>query len=109
MRMRAIRERITFFRRFPGERFKVVHLESEMSQVRPYHYRTALVELADLNFLVAPWRLEENQLRAAPGSVPARLFQSKNITVKCHGPVQIRDAIPRVQKLFDHSSLIARV
>ena len=103
--MRTIRERITFGCRFTRERFKVVHLESEMGQVRPHHYGAALVELADLDFLIAAGRLQENQLRSAPGSVPARFLEPEDVPIKRDRFFQIGYAIPGVEELLDHGTL----
>ena len=53
-----------------------------MGQVRTDHYRPALIEFAQLDFLLAARRLEENQLRTATGSVPARFLQTEHVFVK---------------------------
>ena len=64
------------------ESLDVVHLESEMRQVRPDLHRTALIKFAELDFLFAPGRFQKNQLRAAAGSMPAHLFEAEDIAVK---------------------------
>lgn len=103
--MGTIRERITFGFRFTRERFKVVHFESEMGQVRPHHYRAALVELADLDFLIAARRLEKNELGAAAGRVPARFLEPEDVPIKGDRFFQVCYAIPGVEELLDHGTI----
>src|SRR3954471_4101155 len=100
MAMGTIRKRIALFRCFPREGLEVVDLEREMGQVRSNDDRAALVELADLDFFLASWRLEENELRTAPGSVPAGFLQPEDVSIKRDGFFQIGYAVPRVEKLF---------
>ena len=102
VRMRPVGERITLFRRLARERLDVVDLEGEMGQIRAHDHGTALVEFADLDFFVAPGRFEENQLRTATRRMPPRFLESQNVPVKRDRFFQVRDAIPRVEKLFDH-------
>jgi hypothetical protein len=46
-----------------------------MSQIRSHDHRTTLIEFAKLNLLVAPRRLQENQLGATSRCVPTNLLK----------------------------------
>src|SRR6195256_3184632 len=65
-RMRAVRERIALRGRFPRECIEIVHFEGQMRQVGANNDGAALIELADLNLLLALRRFEEDRSRAAP-------------------------------------------
>ena len=62
IRVRAIRKRITFSGGFAPELLDVVHLESQMREIRTDHDGTAFIEFADFDFFLAAGGLEENQL-----------------------------------------------
>ncbi len=79
-----------------------VDLESEMGQIGTDHDRTALIELTDLDFLLASGRFEKNELRAPAGGMAPGFFEPENIPVKRYGFFQVGDAVAGVQKLFDH-------
>ena len=64
--------------------------------------RSALIELADLNLLLALRRFEEDQLRAAPGSVPARFLQAEHVPVEVDRFLQILHPIASVQEFLYH-------
>ena len=68
---RSIAQRIAFRGRVFSECFQIVHLESEVSDVRANVYRAALIKFTKLNFFLTAGRLQEHQLRAARRSVPA--------------------------------------
>src|ERR1700730_18125619 len=80
--VRAVRERITFRGRSASEFIQIIDLESQMRQIGTDHDRPAFVELADLNFLLALWRFEENKLRTAPGSMPANFLETQHVLVE---------------------------
>ena len=82
MFVRPIRKRITFRFRVFGELLQVVDLEREMGQIGSDDHRTAFVEFADLDLLLASRRLEKDELRAATGSVATRFFQSEHVSDK---------------------------
>lgn len=80
--MRPVREWITLGRRLPGEFLDVVDLKGKMGQVGPDQDRAALVKLAELDFLLASGRFQEDQLRAAPRGVAPDFLQPENIAIK---------------------------
>ena len=73
-----------------------------MSQVRTDYDRTARIVFANLNFFITARRLEEDQLRAAAGSMPPRLLQTQHVSVECNRLVQISHPIARMKQLLDH-------
>ena len=79
----------------------------EMGQVGPDHDRPALVKFAELDFLFAPGRFQEDQLRSAPRSVAPHFLQPENVAIKRNRLLQVADAIAGVQKFFDHRYSIA--
>ena len=100
--MRTIGERVALLGGLPGELLDVVDFESQMGQIRTDYHGTAVIELTDFNFLFAPRRLEENQLRTSTGGVPSRFLQTENVAVERNGLFQIGHPISSVEKLFDH-------
>ena len=94
--VRSVGKRITLGRRFPRELFEIIHLEGEMSQVRPDDYGSALIELAELDFFIAFRRSQKNKLRTAARGVAASLLQSEDVLVKCDRFFQIGHAITSV-------------
>jgi len=77
----------------PREFFHVVHFEGKMRQVRPHHHRSALVELAELNFFFAGWRFQKNKLRAATRNVAANLLQAEDVFIERDRLLQIGHAV----------------
>ena len=67
-----------------------------MSQVGADHDRAALIEFAELDLLFALRRFEENQLRAATGSVSPGFLQSEHIFIKRHRLLEVGHAIASV-------------
>ena len=65
-----------------GKGVEIVHLEGEMRQIRTDLHRAALIELADLDHLLAARRFEENQFRTARRSVPLHFLETEHILVK---------------------------
>ena len=86
------------------ELLDIVHFESQVRQIGADDDRAALVKFAQLNLLFAARRFEEDQLRPAPGSVPARFFKTEDVSIKRNGFLEIGHAIARVQETFDHPS-----
>src|SRR5205814_2180595 len=99
--MRTVGKRIAFLRGLAPELLDVVHFESEVSQIGAHHDRTAFIKLADLDFFLAFRRFQENQLRAAAGSLAADFLEPENVAVKGNRLLQVGDAITRVQELLD--------
>src|ERR1700676_2152640 len=95
-RMRTVRERIAFRGRFPRECIEIVPFEGQMRQVGANNDRAALIELTDLNLLLALRRFEEDQLRAATGSVPTDFLQTEHIPVEGDCLLQVFHAITSV-------------
>jgi capsid portal protein len=88
--MWPVRERITFRRRLLRKLIQVLHLKSQMREVRSNHNRPALVEFANLNFLVAIGRFQKNELRTAAGRLAANLFETAAIFLTGDRLVQLR-------------------
>src|SRR6266446_3704599 len=93
--MWSVGKRITFGGRFAREFVEIVHFESEMCQIGSHRHRAALIEFAEFNFFFAAGRFEKNQLRAAAGSMPAKLLESENVFVKRDRLLQIGHAVDR--------------
>ena len=68
-----------------------------MRQIRADHYRPALVEFANLNFLVATGGLQKNELRPATRALTPNLFEAENISVERNSFLQVVHAIARMQ------------
>jgi len=94
--MWSVGKRITFGGRFAREFVEIVHFESEMCQIGPNYDRAALIEFAKFDFLLALGRFQKNQLRAAAGSMPAKLLESENVFVKRDRLLQIGHAVTSV-------------
>jgi hypothetical protein len=58
----TVGERVSLRRSVFREGFEIFHFEREVRDVRAHVDRTALIEFADLDFLVAARRFEENEL-----------------------------------------------
>src|SRR5439155_5022656 len=61
-RMWSVRQRIAFCRGVFGELVQIVDFKSEMRQIGADDNRAAPVKFADLNFLIAAWCFEEDEL-----------------------------------------------
>ena len=72
-----------------GELVQVIYFKCEMCQIRTDDDRPAVVKFANLNFLMAAGRFQENQLRAAPGSVTPKLLQTEHVLVERNCFLQI--------------------
>src|SRR5215210_4387820 len=83
------------------ELVNIRNLKREMRQIPPDLHRTAFVEFANLDQLLAIRSLEENQLRTAFRSLPSHLFQPQHIAIKGDGFFEIADSISRVQNPGD--------
>ena len=102
MRMRPVRERITFLRVTPGECSMSSTSKARCVRSGPTTTGPLSIEFADLDFLLAARRLEENQLRTAAGGVPPRFLQTENVPVKGDRFFQIGHPITSVKKLLYH-------
>lgn len=60
--MWSVRQRIAFCRGVFGEFVQIVHLKSEMRQIGADDNRAAPVEFTYLNFLIASWCFQEDEL-----------------------------------------------
>jgi hypothetical protein len=80
-----------------GELVQIVHFKCEMRQIGADDDRSAIVELTDLNFLIAARRFEKDELRPAPGGLPANLLKAEDVLVKRDRFLQVMYAIARVQ------------
>src|SRR6266403_666543 len=100
--MRTIGERITFRRCFACEFLQIVHFKREMSQIRTYHHRAALVEFADLDFFFAFGGFEKNELRSPSGRMTPGFLQSEHVFVKRHRLLQIVHPVARVKQFLNH-------
>ena len=78
---------------------ETVHLKREMSQIGLDLHRSAAGEVADLNFLVALWRFQEDQLGTSRGFMSADFVQTENLAIKRKGLFEIVDSVSRVQEL----------
>src|SRR5215213_6599434 len=61
-RMWSVRKRMAFCRSVLGKLIQIVDLKSEVRQIGTDDNRAAPVELAYLNFLIAPWCFQEDEL-----------------------------------------------
>ena len=74
-----------------------------MGEIGANYYRPALIEFANLNFLIAAGRLQKYKLRTAPGGLTPSFLESENILVEGNRFLQVVYAIARVQQFLDHS------
>src|SRR6266508_5189386 len=61
-RMWSVRQRMAFCRGVFGELVQIVDFKCEMRQIGADHNRAAPVEFAYLNFLIAAWCFQEDEL-----------------------------------------------
>jgi len=80
-----------------GELVQIVDFECDMREIGADDNRAAPIEFAYLNFLLAAWCFQENELGPASGSMATHLLQSENILVERNGLFQVVYAIARVQ------------
>ncbi len=90
-----------------GESFDIFDLEAEVGQIRTDLHRSAFVELANLDFLLAVWSLEKYQLRSARTFRAACYFKTEYVTVKADCLLEIRDAVAGVEELLDHAKIVS--
>ena len=102
IRVRTVRERVTFFGRLMGETFDIVDFEGQMREIRTDDDWTAFIELTDFDFFLAVRRLEENQLRAAAGGMASRFLQAEDVSVERDRFFEVGHAITSVEKLLYH-------
>src|SRR5262245_58391216 len=96
-RMWSVGQWMAFCRSVFGEFVQVVDLKSQVRKVRTDNNRAAPVEFAYLNFLIAAWCFQKDEVRAAPGSVAANLLKAENVLVERNRLLQVVYAIARVQ------------
>jgi hypothetical protein len=96
-RMRPVRQPITSCRGMRGKLVQVLHFESEVSQIGADYDRSASVEFAYLNFLIAAWCFKKDELRPTAGGMSANLLETQDFLVERDGFLQIVYAISRVQ------------
>src|SRR5205809_5633018 len=100
--MRPVRQRVTFSGCVFRKLVQIIHFECEMRQIGTNLHRTALIKFAKLDFLVATWCFQEDELRSAARCVSSNLFESENILIKRNRFLQVMYAIARVQQFLDH-------
>ena len=85
-----------------GKSLDILDLEGQVRDVGAHIDGAAGVELANLDFFLAPWRLEKDQLRAPRRGVAAGLLQAEDIAIKGGRFLQIGDSIAGMEESLHH-------
>src|SRR5205814_7102561 len=93
---------MAFCLRVLSETFQIVHFKREVRKVGPDYYRPALIEFTNLNLLIALGCFQKHKLRAATGSVSAKLLESQHVLIERNRFLQVVDAIAGVQQFLNH-------
>jgi len=88
---------MAFCRGVFGELVQIVDFKCEMRQIGTDDNRAAPVEFAYLNFLIAAWCFQEDELRSTPRGVATNFLETEDVLVKRNGLLQVVYAIARVQ------------